>query len=124
MRRIIGACLPDVATTSVLHPAPDFAPCNRRQEDEEMSGAHEMLEKMEHAGHAGHAEGGHGGPGKMIGITMALLGVMLAFCAAMVGSARTELIRATVEQANLWSIYQAESTKYRVMEADYEMLHA
>jgi Domain of unknown function (DUF4337) len=91
-----------------------------------MSGAHEMLEKMEHAGHAGHADGGHGGhgPGKLIGITMALLGVMLAFCAAMVGSARTELIRATVEQANLWSVYQAESTKYRVMEADYEMLHA
>jgi len=94
-----------------------------------MSGAHEMLEKMEHAGHAGHGEGhgeGHGkaGPGKMIGITMALLGVMLAFCAAMVGSARTELIKATVEQANLWSIYQAESTKYRVMEADFEMLHA
>jgi len=90
-----------------------------------MSGAHEMLEKMEHAGHAGHE--GHGpahGPGKMIGITMAILGVMLAFCAAMVGSARTELIKATVEQANLWSLYQAESTKYRVMEADFEMLHA
>jgi hypothetical protein len=93
-----------------------------------MSGAHEMLEKMEHAGHAGHGEEGHGGgghgPGRMIGITMALLGVMLAFCAAMVGSARTDLIRATVEQSNLWSIYQAESTKYRVMEADFEMLHA
>ena len=94
-----------------------------------MSGAHEMLEKMEEAGHAGsgghgHGGGGHAGPGKMIGITMAILGVMLAFCAAMVGSARTELIRATVEQSNLWSIYQSESTKYRVMEADYEMLHA
>ena len=94
-----------------------------------MSGAHEMLEKMEEAGHAasgghGHGGGGHAGPGKMIGITMAILGVMLAFCAAMVGSARTDLIRATVEQSNLWSIYQSESTKYRVMEADYEMLHA
>jgi hypothetical protein len=92
-----------------------------------MSGAHEMLEKMEHAGHAGGEHGDHGGgggPGKMIGITMAILGVMLAFCAAMVGSARTELIKATVEQSNLWSVYQAESTKYRIMEADYEMLHA
>jgi hypothetical protein len=55
---------------------------------------------------------------------MALLGVMLAFCAAMVGSARTELIRATVEQSNKFGVYQAESTKYRVMEADFEMLHA
>lgn len=55
---------------------------------------------------------------------MAILGVMLAFCAAMVGSARTDLIRATVEQSNLWGVYQAESTKYRVMQADYEMLHA
>jgi len=42
----------------------------------------------------------------------------------MVGSARTELIKTTVEQSNLWSVYQAESTKYRIMEADYEMLHA
>jgi hypothetical protein len=55
---------------------------------------------------------------------MALLGVMLAFCAAMVGSARTELIRATVEQANKWGVYQSESTKFRVMQADSEMLHA
>jgi hypothetical protein len=86
-----------------------------------MSGAHELIEKMEEAGHAG----GHGhGPGKQIGITMAVLGVMLAFCAAMVGSARTELIKATVEKSNLWSLYQAESTKYRVMQADLEMLHA
>ncbi|MEO8800799.1 MAG: hypothetical protein ABI551_23110, partial [Polyangiaceae bacterium] len=64
-----------------------------------MSGATELLEQMEHAGHAGHSGHGHGGggghdaggPGKAIGITMALLGVMLAFCAAMVGSERTEL---------------------------------
>src|SRR5438552_1346767 len=91
--------------------------------------AHELIEKMEEAGHAaqGHGGGhgdGKGGPGKAIGITMAILGVMLAFCAAMVGSARTDLIRATVEQSNLWGVYQAESTKYRVMQADYEMLHA
>ena len=68
--------------------------------------------------------GGHGGPGKGIGITMALLGVMLAFCAAMVGSARTDLIKATVEQSNKWSIYQSESTKFRIMESDVEMLRA
>jgi hypothetical protein len=91
-----------------------------------MSEATELLEKMEEAaghGHGEHGAGGHG-PGKMIGITMAILGVMLAFCAAMVGSERTELIKATVEQSNKWGVYQAEATKYRVMEADYEMLHA
>src|SRR6478672_10498784 len=88
-----------------------------------MSEATEMLEHMQHASHGG-GHGGGGGPGKGIGITMAILGVMLAFCAAMVGGSRTELIKATVEQSNKWGIYQAESTKYRVMEADYEMLHA
>ena len=55
---------------------------------------------------------------------MAILGVMLAFCAAMVGAARTELIATMVEQSNKFSSYQAESMKYRVMEADVEMLHA
>jgi Domain of unknown function (DUF4337) len=83
----------------------------------------ELLEKMEEAGHGGHGHG-KGGPGKQIGITMAILGVMLAFCAAMVGSARTELIATMVEQSNKWGVYQAEAMKYRVMAADLEMLHA
>lgn len=85
---------------------------------------HEIAEHIEHAGGGhGEAHGGHG-PGKAIGITMAILGVMLAFCAAMVGSARTELIATMVEQSNRFSLYQAESMKFRVMEADVEMLHA
>jgi hypothetical protein len=87
---------------------------------------HELAEHIEHAkGGHGHGEGhgGHG-PGKGIGITMALLGVMLAFCAAMVGASRTELIATMVEQSNKLSVYQAESMKARVMEADVEMLHA
>src|SRR5262249_36866408 len=76
-------------------------------------------------GHGGgHGDGHAKGPGKQIGITMALLGVMLAFCAAMVGSARTELIKDTVEQANKFGVYQAEATKYSVMDADYETRHA
>ena len=64
-----------------------------------MSEATELLERMEHAGHGGGHGGAPGGPGKMIGITMAALGVMLAFCAAMVGSERTDLIRATIDQS-------------------------
>jgi hypothetical protein len=92
-----------------------------------VSEATELLEHMEHAGHGGgHGHGDHGkaGPGKAIGITMAILGVMLALCAAMVGSQRTDLIKTMVEQSNKWGIYQSESMKFRVMEADYEILHA
>jgi Domain of unknown function (DUF4337) len=94
-----------------------------------MAQAHEIAEQIEHArgghGHGGHGgHGDHGGPGKAIGITMALLGVMLAFCAAMVGGARTELIATMVEQSNRLGLYQAESTKHRVMLADVEMLRA
>ncbi len=100
-----------------------------------MSSAKEFVEHMEHAGHSGHGDhgGDHGGgdhgshakgPGKQIGITMAILGVMLALCAAMVGSHRTELIKTTVEQANCWGLYQAETMKFRVMEANFELLKA
>jgi hypothetical protein len=93
-----------------------------------MSGATELLEQMEHAGHAGHGDHGHGGgdkgSGRAIGITMALLGVMLAFCAAMVGSERTELISTMVEQANKYGIYQSETTKFRVITGDLEILSA
>src|SRR4051812_24800203 len=97
-----------------------------------MSGATELLEHMEHAAHSGggghgHGGGDHGGkpgPGKQIGVTMAILGVMLALCAAMVGSQRTELIRAMVEQSERFGLYQAESMKFRVVEADIEMLKA
>jgi hypothetical protein len=86
---------------------------------------HELVEHIEHARGGGHGEhGGAHGPGKAIGITMAILGVMLALCAAMVGAARTELIATMVEQSNRFSLYQAESMKLRVMEADVEMLHA
>jgi hypothetical protein len=94
-----------------------------------VSEATELLERMEQAAHGGHGDGhGHGhvkgGPGKAIGITMAVLGVMLAFCAALVGSQRTELIETMVQQATKWGVYQAESTKFRVIEADAEILHA
>ena len=99
--------------------------------DWNMPGATELLEHMEHAGHAGHGghgddHGGKGGAntGRMIGITMACLGVMLAFCAAMVGSARTELIGTMVEQSNTLNEYQAEEMKYRSTLSQLQMLHA
>ncbi len=97
---------------------------------------HELVEHIEHAkgghggegaGHGGGHGGGHAGghaTGRAIGISMAILGVMLAFCAARVGAARTELIATMVEQSNKWSLYQTETMKLRVIEADLEMLHA
>jgi hypothetical protein len=91
-----------------------------------MPDLHEIAEHIEHAKHGAGGHGGHGGErsSRAIGITMAILGVMLAFCAAMVGSARTELIATMVEQSNRFALYQAESMKLRVIEADVEMLHA
>src|SRR5260370_42000709 len=92
-----------------------------------MSEATEMLEHMEHAGHGGHeghGEGGHKGPGRQIGITMALLGVMLAFCAAMVGSERTDLTKTLIKQSNRWGMYQSETMKLRTVEGNLEMLKA
>ena len=81
---------------------------------------HELSEKIEEAAHGGHAA--HKGGGKSIGITMAILGVMLAFSAAMVGAQRTELVKTMVLQASKWGLYQSETTKFRVIEADLEML--
>ncbi|HTQ07891.1 MAG TPA: DUF4337 family protein [Polyangiaceae bacterium] len=86
---------------------------------------HELAEKIEHAHHSSeHPGGGHGagGPSKQIGITMALLGVLLAFSAAMVGSQRTELIKSMVLQSSKWGFYQAETMKFRVLQADFELL--
>jgi hypothetical protein len=91
-----------------------------------MGAIEEIKEHLEHATHDHH---GHDDPakkavGKAIGVTMAILGVMLAVCAALLGAERTELIRAMVEQSNKFGLYQAETTKYRVIQADYELLKA
>jgi len=84
---------------------------------------HELAEKIEEVAHHGHGSDHHkSGPGKSIGITMAILGVMLAFSAAMVGAQRTELVKTMVLQSNRWGLYQSETTKYRVISADLEML--
>ena len=92
-----------------------------------MGAIEELKERIEHAAHVEHG-GGHDphskGIGKAVGVTMATLGVMLAVCAALLGSERTELIRTMVEQSNKLGQYQAESTKYRVMQADFELLRA
>jgi hypothetical protein len=92
-----------------------------------MGGAHEALHHAEHAAHAGHGDAHgpvHGSTGKYIGITMALMGVMLAFSSALVGSARTELIKTMVEQQTAHSKYQAQATKYRLVVSQLQVLSA
>ncbi len=91
-----------------------------------MSGLHELVEKIEEVAH-GEGHGGHGGhegkaSGRHIGITMAVLGVMLALCSALVGAQRTLLIETMVTQSTKWGLAQAEATKFRVIEADLELL--
>src|SRR5450432_4068266 len=82
---------------------------------------HEIVEHIEHAAHGG---GHSGGAARYIGITMAMLGVMVAFCSAMVGAQRTELIKAMVEQSTRMGTYQTETMKFRAMTANSELLKA
>lgn len=87
------------------------------------------LEHAEHISHAnhGHGDGGHEEHSKLgtyIGITMAVLGVVLAYCAAKVGAERTELIQALVEQQHAHAKYQAQNIKHRVAVSALRQMHA
>jgi hypothetical protein len=82
-----------------------------------MPGAHENLEHAEHAAHAG----GHHASGNInFGVTMAILGALVAFCAAMVGSERNELTRTLIQQTQAHADYAASSTKYRLVMLELE----
>ena len=90
-----------------------------------MSEAYEALEHAEHAAHAGGhdhdpAAGKSNAPAKLIGLTMALIGVLIAFCAAMVGGERNELTRTMIEQTQAHSDYSSASTKFRLIMLDLE----
>jgi hypothetical protein len=84
------------------------------------------LEHAEHIGHAGHGAGheGHDHFGTYVGITMAILGVLLAFCAAKVGGERTELVQSLVMQQHAHEKYQGLSIKHRVAFLDLQAVHA
>jgi hypothetical protein len=82
-----------------------------------MSEAHETLENAEQAAHGG----GHQSPNsKIFGVTMALIGVLIALCSAMVGSERSELTRAMIEQTQAHSDYTSASTKFRLIMIELE----
>ncbi len=80
--------------------------------------AHELHEHIEHAGHAG------GKLPQMIGITVAILGVLMALCSAQVGAARTELIATMVEENSAKARSLTVSNKYRTLAAQLQQLHA
>ncbi len=92
--------------------------------------AHQAMEHSEHIQHAGHGHGdeGHGhakkASGMAVGITMALLGVLLAFTAAKVGGERAELVKTLVEQSDALGKYNAQDVKHRVAMIAVQQLHA
>jgi hypothetical protein len=51
---------------------------------------------------------------------MAILGALIAFCAAMVGSERNELTRTLIEQTQVHADYTASSTKFRLAMLELE----
>lgn len=86
-----------------------------------MSGAHEKLEHAEHAAHDGGHGGGHN---KLFGVTMALIGVLIALCSALVGSERNELTRKMIEQTQAHADWTAASTKFRLVLIELEKQRA
>ena len=86
-----------------------------------MAHAPETLEHAEHIAHSGH-DGGR--LSMVVGITMATLGVLLAFAAAKVGGERTELIQALVDQEYAHGQFEAQDIKHRVAVLSLQNLHA
>lgn len=81
--------------------------------------ANEALERAEQtSGHTEHTSN------RSIGLTMGLIGVLIAFCAAMVGSERNELTRTMIEQTQAHSDYSAASTKFRLIMIEAERQRA
>ena len=77
-----------------------------------------VLEHAEHTQHAGHS----GDIGKFIGLTMAVIGVLVAICGALIGGARNEMTRAMILQTQATSDAASASTKYRIVLVNVENL--
>jgi len=61
---------------------------------------------------------------KHIGLTMALIGVLIACCSALVGSQRNEVTRMMIEQTQAHSDFSSASTKFRVVMLELEKRRA
>jgi low affinity Fe/Cu permease len=77
-----------------------------------------LQEKLERAESIGKVSSKH------IGLTIALIGVLIAFCAAMVGSEQNRLTRTMTEQTQAHSDYSGASTKFRIVMTDLEKLRS
>jgi hypothetical protein len=81
-----------------------------------------LKEVGEHITHAGHDP--HSNFGTHVGITMAVFGVLLAFCAAHAGGESTDLVKTLIAQSNAHAQYHAQDVKHRVAFLALEQLHA
>jgi len=88
-----------------------------------MSEVVEAMERAEHVEHSGHG-GGHHGSSKLIGLTMGLIGVLIALCAALVGGERNEMSRVMIEQTQATADATSASTKFRIVLIDIEHLRS
>jgi Domain of unknown function (DUF4337) len=88
-----------------------------------MDNATETLDHMQHAAHAGE-HNQHNRFSTYTGITMAVLGVLLAFASAKVGGERTELIKSMVEQQDAHMRYVTQDIKHRVAVISLRQLRA
>ena len=80
-----------------------------------MSEATDTLEHMNHAAHAGeHDHIQNNRFSTYAGITMAILGVLLAFASAKVGGERSELVKSMVEQQDAHMRYITQDIKHRM----------
>jgi hypothetical protein len=61
---------------------------------------------------------------KLFGVTVALIGVLIAFCSAMVGSERKEFMRAMIQQTQSHDDFTAASTKMRLTFIELEKQRA
>jgi len=82
----------------------------------------ERAEKVEHSAHGDHA--GHKSNSKAIGLTMGLIGVLIALCAALVGGERNEMSRAMIEQTQATADATSASTKFRIVMINVEQMRA
>jgi hypothetical protein len=80
-----------------------------------MAGSHEKLKQAEPTAHV---------PYRHIGLTMALIGILIALCAAMVRSHRNSLARAMTEQTKAHSDYSGTSAKFQIVMVGLEKLRA
>ena len=85
---------------------------------------HDIHEHIEHAAHGDHDSGSQSSLPRWIGITIAIFGVLMALCSAQLGAARTELISTMVEENAAKAQFTAVSSKYRMLQAQLQHLHA